>query len=403
LHSALAQEGEEEFLVLNPNNGRWEYNIAALTPAGVRTVETNTGTAIYNTYSTPEGYTVVIASSISQHVGESAEVSPFVIEPFTGTYSGSTSAGEVFFDYSNLDPNNPLLGYTGELELTTNLSYWAELSLEVQWNSLFNTEFNQGHSIMAGTILVFDGAPFAEEEEIAEAPPPPAPPPIARACPTPQIIQQDIIAYGELIDPPYPVVVGQDDANRGADIMWTVEVPPTTYIYYDQIVEGGTCRYVGDGSGSGCPGPDTYDSIVGAGSWQSWMARDNDWDVTGAQRIRCVRRTQSFTEQIVWWQTLANLTAVSRDWILGDLAVRYPGASLYRPDWLWFPGSNGYVRGDGTFVVEWIEERVQFQDPGTYDMSVMGFTTGTPVTESRYFELPAGGFDVWLHEAALSQ
>jgi hypothetical protein len=134
------------------------------------------------------------------------------------------------------------------------------------------------------------------------------------------------------------------------------------------------------------------------------MAGSGYWKATGGDReIECVRHVDVFTDRLSWVRTSATLDQASRQWILGELAARYPGAGLYQPDWTWLPPLMGEVLGDGTFAWEWIQARIQFRDPGKYGHSIEGSTSGTPVTDPRYFSLPASDFEVWLYEATLTQ
>ena len=111
-----------------------------------------------------------------------------------------------------------------------------------------------------------------------------------------------------------------------------------------------------------------------------------------------------YPEQLNWVRVTASLSQESRDWIeTGGLQQRYPGAHLYQPDWEWVPPLIGNILSDGTYVWEWTELEIQFRDPGQYGMGVKGGTSGTPVTEPSFFDLPAGGLSAWLYEATLTK
>jgi hypothetical protein len=240
-----------------------------------------------------------------------------------------------------------------------------------------------------------------------EPTPTPYPPPSAH-CPTPSIVQEEIRVTGELVDPPYPVVIGQDLDKRGADIRWRVEIPPVIHTWYEEKVIDAerVCHYVGEGNGSGCPGPGSqYDRVIGSEvGWKDWMASSDAWDVEGdLPKIECIEHVDIYTEQLTWVQPTASLSPESRNWILTDLAARYPGARVYQPEWSWFPPLLGMVLADRTYIWEWTEQQVQFRDPGEYGMAVKGGTTGTLVTAPRVFDMDAGWFTVWLYEATLKQ
>ena len=129
------------------------------------------------------------------------------------------------------------------------------------------------------------------------------------------------------------------------------------------------------------------------------------WRIEGTGiRVECIAHTEVYSESLSWVRAHANLGQDSRLWVTGGgLQQRYPGASLYQPDWIWMTAPDGSVLGDRTFVWEFVNERIQFRDPGQYASSVSGSTTGTPVTAPRVFDLPATDFSVWLLEATLSQ
>jgi len=92
----------------------------------------------------------------------------------------------------------------------------------------------------------------------------------------------------------------------------------------------------------------------------------------------------------------ASLKESSRDWILNDLALWYPGASLIHPDWNWRDGASQGCDASNTFSLTLTQEQVQIRDPGFYSLSLSGVTSGTPVSPSRSFQLPVGEFDAYL-------
>jgi hypothetical protein len=270
--------------------------------------------------------------------------------------------------------------------------------------------FNQGAFFIPGGIFVYDCDP--EDPECAaylrgEDPEviPPAP---VSTCGDPKIVDAEIHVTGELVDPPYPVVVGQDPNKRGADLLWRVEITPVIYTWYEtkEIGEETICRYVGSGGGGGgCPAPGSkYDRVLGADRWYSSMEGNNEWKSEKVPIIECVEHIEVYPVQLTSVRTSASLSEVSRDWIEhGGLQQRYPGAHLYIPDWQWLPPLYGNVLDNGVYVWEWTLEDIQFRDPGQYGMSVQGSITGTPVTKPRVFNMEASGFSVWLYEATLVQ
>jgi len=243
--------------------------------------------------------------------------------------------------------------------------------------------------------------------EAGEAPPPPAPPP-AVYCPADTVELGEIRVTAELVAPPYPVVIGQDPAKRGADIQWRIEIDPTIHTWYEEIVhyDQRVCYSVPEGTGSGCPGPASrYDNIQGADRWFEWMENDSNWQSEGGQpRVECVKHVDVYVEQLNWVRPQANLSQASREWIQhGELQDRYPGADLYQPDWEFSPGAGGTTTGSGTFIWEWINLRTQLKDPGFWLLSLRAMTTGTPVSGPRSINEGGGSFNVWMHEATLSE
>lgn len=243
--------------------------------------------------------------------------------------------------------------------------------------------------------------------------PTPTPPPTG-LCPPATVRQEEPRAEARLLDPPYPVVAGQDprDPPRGADLTFRIEIPPVVHTWYEpRVVDTERiCVYDPYGRSSGCPGPGSqYARVVGSErGWQSFMATGDTaryWRVKGdAPRIECVRHVDVYTETLAWVQPRASLSQASRDWILrGGLQARYPGAFLYHPDWQWSPSLFGHSLPDGTWVWTWTAWGVPFRDPGQYALSLQFSTSGTPVTPPRVYDVAAGEFSVWLMEATVTR
>lgn len=207
-------------------------------------------------------------------------------------------------------------------------------------------------------LLAMMAAAEAEEPE-------PILPPGQPNCPAPEVIPGKISFSAQKVDPNYPLVVGQDPDKRGADVQFSASVAPTIYITYEPVM-----KFRCPGGGSDCED----DEMVFDG-----------WD--------CVAQQQSFPECIARASGSASLSETSRDWILGELNIRYPGAYLHHPDF-------GFSGGGGC---QWsnTEANVQFADPGYWDLSVSGRTSGTPVSPPRSFGGGAGQFEVWLKEIAI--
>jgi hypothetical protein len=203
--------------------------------------------------------------------------------------------------------------------------------------------------------------------------PTPPPPPGVPNCPPPQVIPGEISYSAEKIAPNYPLVVGQDPDRRGVDVRFEASVAPTIYITYEAVPEYNCVDSPGAPGGNGCS-EDEESIFVG------WF---------------CQEIQQTFEECIAYASGSASLSAASREWILnGELSIRYPGAYLHNPDF-------GFGGGNGACSWSDVVENVQVEDPGTWDLSVDGRTSGTPVSAPRGFGGGAGEFDAWLIETTI--
>ena len=199
-----------------------------------------------------------------------------------------------------------------------------------------------------------------------------APPPGMPNCPDPQIIPGEISYSAEKVAPNYPLVVGQDPDRRGVDLRFDASVAPTIYITYEAVPEYNCVDDFG-APDDGC-GPDKTSVFSG------WV---------------CQEVQQTFEECISYASGSASLSAASREWILnGELSIRYPGAYLHNPVF-------GFGGGSGACSWSDTVENVQVEDPGTWNLSVDGRTSGTPVSAPRSFGGGAGEFDAWLIETTI--
>lgn len=436
--AAIPQSGEaqdespppvDEFVVYDPATGEYTLNLESLTAVGTVVTDApdswpvpsflpsvdlagstfNPLQMTYNRYVSPEGYYVLVPSLYTAVVMSFTGTSPFDVEPYGMVVNGWVGAAGFMgwmenIGYSNEDVVNGGWRYEPD--------FWTQLFLAVNDPS---SPLHEGTFFAPPAVLIYTCDPTNPADCVAamaaggnSAGSPTPAPSSDSTCPSATAVQAEVRASGELIAPPYPVVVGQDHMHRGADLRWRVEVPPVIYTWYEAVVRqtDRVCRHDTSGSGNGCPAPGSqYDEVVGSASgWHSYMAGSSSWDASGGERyVECVRHVQVFTDRLRSVRTTATLEEASRDWIIVELAARYPGASLYQPDWAWLPPISGQVLGDGTYVWEWIQSRIQFRDPGQYAHGVEGTTTGTPVTEPRYFNLPATAFQVWLYEATLTK
>ncbi len=192
-------------------------------------------------------------------------------------------------------------------------------------------------------------------------------------CAAGRVIPGTITASAIKVAPARPVVVGQDPERRGADVRYEVTISPTTYTFERLEIVGVNVVCDLDRPLDQCPEDrKRYEPVY-----------------------ECVPQTVTFCEEVAWTAADASLRESSRAWILGDLQWHYPGASLKRPDWT-FRNGSGACDASNTYRWRLSEERVQFADPGWYDLRVRGYTRGTPVSAGRPFSLPAGELDVWL-------
>ena len=212
------------------------------------------------------------------------------------------------------------------------------------------------------------GCSAAQLAALATAVPPQQPTPPPSNCPGSSVKLGAISAGGQEVYPPFPLVVGQDPNKTGVTISAYASVAPTIYTYYTQepdqkCVPG--------------PGPNGYDCAGG------------HKEVVG---YKCVQHTQSFSECIAGASASTSLSQASRDWILHTLSIRYPQAYIHQP-YFSLGGSGCAWHASGSSL--------QIDDPGIWNISVSGRTSGTPVSGPRSFSRSGLDFKVWLKETAI--
>ena len=192
------------------------------------------------------------------------------------------------------------------------------------------------------------------------------------ACPDPSIKLGAISASASLLDPPYPLVVGQDPDKRGVDVSFSASVSPTIYTYYTQE-----------------PIEECVPGTTASGQYNCTKkgVRGHS-EQTGFQ---CVSHTQSYSECITSASASISLSKESRNWILNELSIRYPEAYLHHP---YFSFSGGGCAWSAS------KDHVQVADPGNWNMLFSGRTSGTPVSGARSFNR-ASVFSVWLKEVVI--
>lgn len=200
-------------------------------------------------------------------------------------------------------------------------------------------------------------------------------------CAAPAVFPGKVSTSAKFVAPQHPIVVGQDPEKRGVDLIYTVTVPPTKVVY-EELKEhtGGYCKVPIKGEESCPPGK---------------------WVGDKEPEFECIKHEVTYRESVLSASAKATLTGNSRSWITGELAARYPGASIKHPDWAWSNGSGGF-QGD-TYIWTLNIPKVQVADPGYYDMAINGMTSGTAVQGPRPFGGGAGQFGVYLLEATIIQ
>lgn len=161
---------------------------------------------------------------------------------------------------------------------------------------------------------------------------------------TPYAVPGAIHFTAQKLDPPNPLVVGQDPQSYGVSVRWNVRIEPTVLHYWKDEVTG----------------------------------QDED----GNDIHECVHHTQIYREGITWVTPSLSLSAESRAYDLNELAAYYPENYLRKPDWSFGATPGGHYEGN-TFVWVFTQEHVQLNDPGTWLMQLTGFTSGTEVAAPR--------------------
>jgi len=189
----------------------------------------------------------------------------------------------------------------------------------------------------------------------------------ADACPAPEAIRFDPV-WTVRAWPPHPLVVGQDPRREGIRYEIEVRIPPVLYRRYEK--EPDVCVPVPDADGDGKP--DREGSCTTASGWPGDL-----------QPGACRLVEERYPEPVAGEGTLRmTLRSSSREWILGELAARYPGATVRMPEILLRVPGQGEILGDKTFVLRAVANPKP-ADPGYYDVLLAFDTAGTPVSAPR--------------------
>jgi len=186
------------------------------------------------------------------------------------------------------------------------------------------------------------------------------------------VIPGSIGAIARHTAPPHPVVIGQDDQKRGADLWWELTIGPT-------VEEWETAEVIG---------------------YSTQCNPLNPNDCVTYEEYGCVMHRNYYCEPIAEATATATLSAASTEWILNDLSNKYPGATLKNPGFGYSEPAVGACAGT-TYVWTIEKEKVQVEDPGNWDLSILGRTRGTPVSGSRNFNVAGGRFPAFLIDTTI--
>lgn len=221
-------------------------------------------------------------------------------------------------------------------------------------------------------------------------------------CNTVWLEPGDIIASAEKVSPEYPVVVGQDPNDTGVFLSWSVEIQPTVLYYerWGKIAQVHAC--VNDEDPEDFLEMECEVKPNGTVQCKDTGSCPDGYSKLNTQLWGCMVEEKEYREGIVSIAPEAVLTAASRDWILGDLAVVFPGTYLRHPVWsfdseidcLWNGNACSWVYSEGSIPVE---------DPGWYDLIISGTTTGTLISPPRTFRFTLGDFGVYFIDVASTQ
>jgi hypothetical protein len=174
-------------------------------------------------------------------------------------------------------------------------------------------------------------------------------------CPDPKISVQPITASIQKTGPSNPLVIGQDpDKKRGSDITASVSIPPVIFTWYEPIYkEKEVCSYNTNG-------------VYGCRNKKAFK--------------ECQKHVENLPDPVASLQASASLDSASRTWITNQLGQTHYGAFLHNPSINLVPGLagwNGGCNGGGTCSASASVKRAPFADPGTFNLTLQGMTTGT--------------------------
>jgi hypothetical protein len=201
-------------------------------------------------------------------------------------------------------------------------------------------------------------------------------------CPNVNVAPGAISVSSSQIAPGFAVVSGQDPNRNGVTLEWFFSLDPTIVTYERWEVlnrEWVAC-------------------VEGAADNEANNPCSPGWHAIYRENWGCAPHEIVYREEVSDLSALASLSLDSRVWITDELNAAYPGAHLIQPDWgLDAPEACGWV---GNTCVISFTARFEMVDPGTYDVKMMGETSGTEATPPRSFDEVAGAVDVHLIDSS---
>ena len=152
--------------------------------------------------------------------------------------------------------------------------------------------------------------------------------------------------------PNYPLVVGQDNSKRGADVQASVNIPNVIYTWNEPIYEDErSCHNNPNGGADICK---TVQVFKG-----------------------CKAHHESLPEQITNARATATLTDASRSWIINDLGATWYGAYVHQASFDLKRYGTPAIGCGGSCSFNLTALKVPFADPGYFDLKVQVNTAGT--------------------------
>lgn len=264
--------------------------------------------------------------------------------------------------------------------------------LATNWIAAINQAYQQvmtgaKDGMLAGTYLYYSAANCAKSPvgctaaqtallAAAAVNPTPVVPP---SCPASTIVPGSPSLSISKTGPSNPLVVGQDPDRRGADVSFSVVVPPTVYTYYVPIPIYEDVKL--------CVGNEDGTSVVG-GNCTAGSVKGTLINTRPLVRVDCEKHVEVYAEPIGAVNATADLNSDSINWINHELSSYYYGAHTIQTSFGLVPGlgsANVYCDGGKTCYANGAVTNIPFADPGTFSLNLFAATNGTPVSTGRTF------------------